>query len=181
MLAEEQSSSPAVVPPDPVSPKVPVLAGKEITKAFGPVKVLENVTLDAFGGEIHAIVGENGAGKSTLMKIFAGLLDPTSGEVRFRGEAVEAGNLRRMEQLGVRFIHQELNLAEDLRVVENLFLGEEPRRGLFLDEGRMRAKGKEVLRRVGADVDLDARVSALRISEKQLVRLLRRSPSKRLF
>jgi len=171
MLPEEQSSSPAVVPPDPVSPKVPVLAGKEITKAFGPVKVLENVTLDAFGGEIHAIVGENGAGKSTLMKIFAGLLDPTSGEVRFRGEAVETGNLRRMEQLGVRFIHQELNLAEDLRVVENLFLGEEPRRGLFLDEGRMRAKGKEVLRRVGADVGLDARVSALRISEKQLVEI----------
>src|SRR5258708_17466017 len=91
MLAEEQSSSPAVVPPDPVSPKVPVLAGKEITKTFGPVKVLENVTLDAFGGEIKAIVGENGAGKSTLMKIFAGLLDPTSGEVRFRGEPVETG------------------------------------------------------------------------------------------
>src|SRR5260221_2091420 len=103
------------------------------------------------------------------MKIFAGLLDPTSGEVRFRGEAVEAGNLRRTEQLGVRFIHQELNLAEDLREVENLFLGEEPRRGLFLDEGRILAEGKEVLRRVGADVELDARVSALGINEKHVV------------
>src|SRR5260221_11465852 len=124
MLPEEQNSSP-VVPPDLASPKVPVLAGNEITKAFGPVKVLENVTLDAFGGEIHAIVGENGAGKSTLMKIFAGLLDPTSGEVGFRGAPVETGDLRPMQQLGVRFIHQHLNPAYDLRVVEPLLLRHE--------------------------------------------------------
>jgi ribose transport system ATP-binding protein len=147
------------------------LAARGVTKAFGVVKVLQNVTLDFFGGEIHAIVGENGAGKSTLMKIFAGLLEPTSGEICFRGETIETGDLRRMEERGVRFIHQELNLAEDLRVVENLFLGEEPRRGVFLDEARMRAKGREVLRRVGAEVDLDARVSDLRISEKQLVEI----------
>lgn len=160
------------MPPDPIATtKVPVLAARGVTKAFGPVKVLQNITLDFFGGEIHAIVGENGAGKSTLMKILAGLLDPTSGEVCFRGEAIEIGNLRRMEQRGVRFIHQELNLAEDLRVIENLFLGEEPRWGPFLDEARMRTKGREVLRRVGAEVNLDARVSALRISEKQLVEI----------
>jgi ribose transport system ATP-binding protein len=165
----EQNPPSATVPV--ASSKAPVLAAHEVTKAFGPVKVLQDVTLDFFGGEIHAIVGENGAGKSTLMKILAGLLEPTSGEVRFRGETVETGDLRRMEERGVRFIHQELNLAEDLRVVENLFLGEEPRRGLFLDEARMRAQGREVLRRVGAEVDLDARVSDLRISEKQLVEI----------
>lgn len=171
MPPPEQNTSPAAVPVDPASSNVPVLAAQEITKAFGPVTVLQNVTLDFFGGEIHAIVGENGAGKSTLMKILAGLLEPSSGVVRFRGETVETGNLRRMEQLGVRFIHQELNLAEDLRVVENLFLGEEPRRGPFLDEARMRVNGREVLRRVGAEVDLDARVSDLRISEKQMVEI----------
>ncbi|MGA8659375.1 MAG: sugar ABC transporter ATP-binding protein [Chthoniobacterales bacterium] len=149
----------------------PTLAAKNVSKAFGPVTVLEGITLEFFAGEIHAIVGENGAGKSTLVNILAGLIKPSSGEVLFRGKRVETGNLREMENLGVRFIHQELNLAEDLTVVENLFLGEELVWGPFLDETRMRQKGRELLAEVGAQVDLDARVSSLRVSEKQMVEI----------
>jgi ribose transport system ATP-binding protein len=122
-------------------------------------------------GEIHAIVGENGAGKSTLMKILAGVIKPTLGEVLYEGKPVETGNLRTMENFGIRLIHQELNLAEDLSVVENLFLGEERTWGPFLDEGKMRAKGREVLAKVGLEVDLDAPVRNLRVSEKQLVEI----------
>jgi len=133
--------------------------------------VLDNINLDFAAGEIHAVVGENGAGKSTLVKILAGALELTAGTVSFKGTPAPAGNLRAMEHLGVRFIHQELNLAEDLTVQENLFLGQELRRGIFLDEGAMRRKGLEVLAQVGAKVHLDVPVGRLRISEKQMVEI----------
>lgn len=76
-----------------------------------------------------------------------------------------------MENLGVRFIHQELNLAEDLTVVENLFLGQEPRRGFFLDEQRMHKEGRQVLAEIGAGLPLYERVGNLRVSEKQMVEI----------
>src|ERR1700693_1161710 len=149
----------------------PILAAQDVTKAFGPVTVLHGIHIDFHAGEIHAIVGENGAGKSTLMKILAGVIKPTLGEVLYEGNPVETGNLRAMENFGVRLINQELNLAEDLPALENLFLGEERTWGPFLDEAKMRAKGREVLAKVGSDVDLDAPVRNLRVSEKQLVEI----------
>jgi ribose transport system ATP-binding protein len=149
----------------------PILAAYDVTKAFGPVTVLYGIHLDFHAGEIHAIVGENGAGKSTLMKILSGIIKPSLGEVRYKGKSIETGNIRAMEKFGVRLIHQELNLAEDLTVLENLFLGDEQTWGPFLDEPRMRAKAREVLARVGSDVDLDTPVYKLRVSEKQLVEI----------
>ncbi len=148
-----------------------VLAARDVTQAFGPVTVLEGINIDFSAGEIHAVVGENGAGKSTLMKILSGILRPSSGEVLYEGKPVKTGDLRTMENFGIRLIHQELNLAEDLSVLENLFLGEEQTWGPFLDEPKMRAKGREVLGKVGSDVDLDALVRDLRVSEKQLVEI----------
>jgi ribose transport system ATP-binding protein len=155
----------------PDSPNVPVLSAKGLCKDFGPVRVLDDINLDFAAGEIHAVVGENGAGKSTLVKILAGALEPTAGTVLFKGTTAPTGDLRAMENLGVRFIHQELNLAEDLSVQENLFLGQELRRGIFLDERAMRRKGSEVLAQVGTRVNLDVRVGRLRISEKQMVEI----------
>ena len=148
-----------------------ILAARDVTMAFGPVTVLHGINVDFNAGEIHAIVGENGAGKSTLMKILSGVLRPSLGKVLYEGKPVETGDLRTMEDFGVRLIHQELNLAEDLSVTENLFLGKEQTWGPFLDETKMRAKGREVLARVGSDVDLDAPVRKLRVSEKQLVEI----------
>jgi len=149
----------------------PKLSARQLTKAFGPVTVLQDVDVDFFAGEIHAVVGENGAGKSTLMRILSGILEPTAGEVWFDGRPVATGDLRAMERLGVRLIHQELNLAEDLSVVENLFLGQEPVRGPFLDERKMAQRGAEVLAAVGTDVALETRVKDLRVSEKQMVEI----------
>jgi ribose transport system ATP-binding protein len=149
----------------------PILAARDVTKAFGPVTVLHGIHLDFHAGEIHAIVGENGAGKSTLMKILSGIIKPSLGEVHYAGKPVETGDLRAMENLGVRLIHQELNLAEDLTVLENLFLGGERTWGPFLDEAKMRAEAREALTKVGSDVDLETPVYNLRVSEKQLVEI----------
>jgi ribose transport system ATP-binding protein len=149
----------------------PILAARDVTKAFGPVTVLHDIQIDFCVGEIHAIVGENGAGKSTLMKILSCVLKPSLGEVLYEGNPVETGNLRAMENFGVRLIHQELNLAEDLSVLENLFLGEERTWGPFLDEAKMRATGREVLAKVGSEIDLDTPVRNLRVSGKQLVEI----------
>ena len=154
-----------------LSMTTPKLSARRLSKAFGPVTVLHDVDVDFFAGEIHAVVGENGAGKSTLMRILSGILEPTAGEVWFDGRPVGTGDLRAMERLGVRLIHQELNLAEDLSVVENLFLGQEPLRGPFLDERKMAKRGAEVLAAVGTDVALDTRVKDLRVSEKQMVEI----------
>jgi ribose transport system ATP-binding protein len=148
-----------------------VLAANNVSKAFGPVTVLKSITLGFGAGEIHAIVGENGAGKSTFVKILAGVIEPSSGRIFFRGNPVEALTLRGMESLGVRFIHQELNLADDLTVLENIFLGREVAKGPFLDETTMRARGREVLAQVGAQVELHAKVGDLRMSEKQLIEI----------
>ena len=149
----------------------PILAAQDVTKAFGPVTVLHDIKINFLAGEIHAIVGENGAGKSTLMKILSGIIKPSLGEVLYEGKPVETGDLRAMENLGIRLIHQELNLAEDLSVLENLFLGEEQTWGPFLDEAKMREKGRELLAKVGANVELDAPIRDLRVSEKQLVEI----------
>jgi ribose transport system ATP-binding protein len=149
----------------------PILAARDVSKAYGPVTVLQGIKVNFLAGEIHAIVGENGAGKSTLMKILSGVVEPSLGQVLYEGKPVETGNLRGMENLGIRLIHQELNLAEDLSVLENLFLGEEQTWGPFLDEASMRGKGREVLAKVGAEVDLDAPIHDLRVSEKQLVEI----------
>ena len=150
---------------------VPRLSAKRLSKSFGSVTVLEDVNLDFFPGEIHAVVGENGAGKSTLMKILAGVLEPSQGEVWFDGNPAATGNVRAMETLGIRFIHQELNLAEELTVKENLFLGEEPTWGPFLNEGEMFHQGKEALAKIGLDVPLDSKINQLRVSEKQMVEI----------
>src|SRR3984957_17569948 len=98
----------------PDSPGIPVLSAKGLCKDFGPVRVLDDINLDFAAGEINAVVGENGAGKSTLVKIQAGALEQTPGTVLFKGTTSPTGTPRAMESLGVRFIHQELNLAEDL-------------------------------------------------------------------
>jgi ribose transport system ATP-binding protein len=148
-----------------------ILATRNITHAFGPVTVLYSINSDFVPGEVHAVVGENGAGKSTLMKICSGILRPSLGEVYYAGKPVETGNLRKMENLGIRLIHQELNLAEDLTVLENLFLGAETVWGPFLDEKKMRAEGQAVLEKVGLDISLNKPVRELRVSEKQLVEI----------
>src|SRR5690554_5546841 len=130
-----------------------LLNAKGIVKDFGPVRVLFGVDFDARRGEVHALIGENGAGKSTLVKILCGLLAPTAGELTYKGRPWKPASVSEAEREGVVMIHQEFNLAEDLTVEENLFLGRELRRGFLLDRKRMRERAREILRELETDVD----------------------------
>ena len=103
-----------------------------IEKSFPGVKALSGVTLDVNASELLALVGENGAGKSTLMKILAGAQPADAGEIVVDGTVVKIGGPKDAERLGIGMIYQEFNLVPDLGVIENITLGIEPVRGLFL-------------------------------------------------
>ncbi len=147
---------------------------RNVTKEFGPVRVLHGVGFALQPGRVYGLLGENGAGKSTLMKILAGYESPTTGEVVVDG-AVRApgGGSRAAEAQGIVLIHQEFNLADDLTIAQNIFLGHEIKRGLFLDDKAMREKTREALAKVGLPLDPDTRVRKLIVAEKQLVEIAR--------
>lgn len=142
-----------------------------IVKRFGPVEVLHGVSFELEQGKIYGLLGENGAGKSTLMKILAGYERPTEGGVLIGGEAVAFAGSRDAEARGIVLIHQEFNLAEDLTIAGNIFLGHEKRRGIFLDEAAMRAEAAAVLAQVGLERAPDTPVRQLIVAEKQLVEI----------
>ena len=147
------------------------VAFDNVVKAFGPVQVLHGVSFDLAPGRVYGLLGENGAGKSTLMKILAGYEALTSGELRVNGQPQQFRSSREAEALGIVLIHQEFNLAEDLSVADNIFLGHEKRKGLFLDDRAMRAEAAAALAQVGLVVDPATKVRRLIVAEKQLVAL----------
>jgi len=154
-----------------VSELPPVLAARGVSKRFGPIQVLFGIDIQLRPGEVHALVGENGAGKSTLMKILCGYEAPSEGAVLLDRAAISFGGSAAAEARGVVMIHQELNLAEQLSVEANIFLGREVRRGLFLDRRLMRDEATRLLRELEANVDPGARVSSLSVAEKQMVEI----------
>jgi ABC-type sugar transport system ATPase subunit len=143
---------------------------KDIVVDFGPVRAVDGVSITIGPGEIVGLLGENGAGKSSLMKVLGGALAPTRGEIFVDGSQKVLSGTKIAGQLGIRFIHQELNLANDLKVFENMFLGEELRHpwGL-LDTRTMIARCRDALGRVRADIDPETIVGDLQAAEKQLV------------
>ena len=143
-----------------------------IVKRFGPVQVLHGVDLAFEPGRIVGLLGENGAGKSTLMKILAGYEAPSEGGIVVNGRAVVFDGPRAAEAEGIVLIHQEFNLAEDLTVAQNMFLGHEMRRGWFVDDAAMRGIARGLLDDVGlGQVDPDTRVRDLIVAERQLVEI----------
>ncbi|MDF2891515.1 MAG: transporter related [Clostridia bacterium] len=145
---------------------------RNITKTFDALKALDNVSLQVCESEIHGLLGENGAGKSTLMNILAGAFPPTFGEIYLNGKKQENMTTHKANELGIRFIHQELNLVNDLKVYENLFLGEELT-GAFglLNKKQMIKKSAEVFKRMNIDIDPQEKVENLDTSRKQLVEI----------
>lgn len=150
---------------------MPRLSLDQVCRSFGPVEVLHDVDLALRAGSVHALIGENGAGKSTAMKILAGYLSPTRGTVRADGQETVFGGIRAAEARGIIMIHQEFNLAEQLSVEQNLFLGREIHKGLLLDKAEMRRRTRALLDRLNCDVDVDARVSRLSNSDKQMLEI----------
>jgi ABC-type sugar transport system ATPase subunit len=113
----------------------PLLEAKNLHKRFSGVHALNNVSAKFYPGEVIAVMGENGAGKSTLMKSLAGVHVPEQGEILWEGKKVSINHVRQASELGIAFIHQELNLADNLSVADNVFLGREPRVMGFLRSG----------------------------------------------
>ncbi len=123
----------------------PLLELIGINKSFGPVHVLHDVNFTVRAGEVTALVGDNGAGKSTLIKCVAGIHPMDSGHVRFRGRPVTIHNPREAADLGIEVVYQDLALADNLDVVQNMFLGRERGLPVWLDEARMEQAARETL------------------------------------
>ena len=143
----------------------------QVLKSFGPVEVLHGVSFSIEPGRVYGLLGENGAGKSTLMKILAGYEPLSGGSVRVNGEVRHFGGSRDAEGLGIVLIHQEFNLAEDLSVAQNIFLGHERKKGWLLDDAAMERDAAAALAEVGLHIDPTTKVRRLIVAEKQMVEI----------
>lgn len=151
-----------------------ILEMSDICKAFGANVVLKKVAFSLKGGEICALLGENGAGKSTLMNILGGVLPADSGEITLDGTPVVFHTPAESLGAGIAFIHQELNLINDLAVYENMFIGREiTRKNGLLDAERMCRETQAVFDRMGLDMDPKTMVRDLDASYKQIVEISR--------
>src|SRR3954462_13283679 len=157
-----------------MSASAPLLEVRGITKQYPGVRALKGVDFDVHAGEVHCLLGPNGAGKSTLIKCVSGVVAPTEGEIRVNGELLPVGEPSQSMAFGVGTIYQELDLVEDLRVAESVFLGHEPRRLGLLDRARMRAETTALLERLDhGDIKPDMFVRTLRPAAQQDVSIAR--------
>ena len=149
-----------------------VLSMKNISKSFFGVTVLDNVSLEVLEGEVHALLGENGAGKSTLMNILGGVYKKDSGEVVVDSVKLENASVSESEKAGVAFVHQELNLFNDLLVFENLFLGKEiVYKTGTLNKKAMMERSKELFESLGVNINPKDLTANLETSQKQLLEI----------
>ncbi len=160
-----------------------ILEMKGITKyifdAYGnalrnaTVKILNGVNFDLREGEVHILVGENGAGKSTLMKVLGGILPPDEGEILLDGKKVHPRNAREAMELGIGFIHQELNLCNNLSVAQNIFIGREKKGKLLMDNKGMLREARRLLNELGIDIDPAMQVAKLSTAQQQVVEIVK--------
>lgn len=151
----------------------PILEMREITRRFGNFYALKGVDLTVYPGEVHALMGENGAGKSTLMKILAGAYTASSGEVLIDGKPWQLKGPKEALAAGITLIYQEINLAPNLTVAENIFLGSEITRAGMVKRHQMADEAQQVINRLGAQFSATDKVSRLSIAEQQQVEIAR--------
>ena len=144
-----------------------------ITKEFPGIKANDNITLQLKKGEIHALLGENGAGKSTLMSILFGLYQPTSGIIKKNGQEVHINTPNDANDLNIGMVHQHFKLVECFSVLDNIILGVEPTKGLFLEKKNARAKVMELSEKYGLMVDPDALISDITVGMQQRTEILK--------
>ncbi|MGW8064227.1 sugar ABC transporter ATP-binding protein [Streptomyces ziwulingensis] len=156
--------------PGPEAPAVLALEG--VSKSFGAVRALRDVTLRLYAGEAHALAGENGAGKSTLIKTLAGVHRPDTGTVLLDGEPVDFHGPADARDAGIAVIYQEPTLFPDLSVAENIFIGRQPRRSLGrVDHRTVRSAAAGLFARLGVALDPDQPARGLSIADQQLVEI----------
>ena len=152
----------------------PLISMRGVAKRFGPTIALKGVDLDLFAGQAVALIGENGAGKSTLMKVLSGAHAADAGTMTLGGQAYAPRNPLDARRAGVAMIYQELSIAPDLTVMENILLGVEPGRGPLVGWREMRRRAAAALAEVGRpDIDPAARAGDLGIAEQQLIEIAR--------
>jgi len=149
----------------------PLLAVRGLTKSFPGVLALRGVSLHLHKGEVLSLIGENGAGKSTLMKILAGVQPADNGDYLIDGEPVSIQNVRDAMERGIALIHQELNLAANLDLAANIFLGREPNKKGIIQEKKLREDASKYLKRVGLDLPSETITGTLPIGKQQLVEI----------
>ncbi|HCB92185.1 MAG TPA: sugar ABC transporter ATP-binding protein [Ruminococcaceae bacterium] len=148
-----------------------VLEMEHISKSFPGVQALQDVFLKVKPGSVHALVGENGAGKSTLMKCLFGIYIKDSGEIRLDGKRVEITNSKQALDLGISMIHQEQHPIRFRPVMENIWLGRFPKRGIAVDKKAMIQKTRHLFEEVGLDIDPEVPAGTLSPSNLQLVEI----------
>ncbi|MGL4831359.1 MAG: sugar ABC transporter ATP-binding protein, partial [Propionibacteriaceae bacterium] len=144
-----------------------------VSKSFGPVCVIDDVTLTLEPGQVHVLLGENGAGKSTLIKMMSGIYHPDKGEVLIDGKPVHLAGPRDAERRGIATIHQELNLVPTMSIAENIMLGRFPTKAGMIDRRAVRQRAQAALDRIGITLDIDLPVGKLGIAKQQLVEIAR--------
>ncbi|MFK7863194.1 MAG: sugar ABC transporter ATP-binding protein [Pseudohongiellaceae bacterium] len=159
-------------------PNPPFFRANSVSKSFGEVTVLKDIDLQINQGEVLALLGENGAGKSTLVKLIGGYENISSGELALFSDSgdeqplpIDGWNHSKAESAGVILIHQELNLAEQLNAVENIFLGNEISKGGFLNQEKMLSLTQEYLSILDCDIDASVPVKELPVSVKQMIEI----------
>src|SRR6195952_3901785 len=145
-----------------------------ITKVYPGVTALDDITLSVGRGEVLGLIGENGAGKSTLMKILGGIVAPTAGTIQIDGQAHAMFSVNQSMRAGIAFVHQELNLFDNLDVAANIGMGREPLsfgKLMLINRQRLRDRVRPLLNRLGADFGPDTPVERLSIAQRQLVEI----------
>ena len=148
-----------------------VLEMTGIVKSFPGVKALKGVDLRVRPGTVHAVMGENGAGKSTLMKCLIGMYSIESGKVLYRGEPVSFPNTNAAIKSGISMIHQELSPVTERPVMENVWLGRNPRRGIMVNHKKMRKDTIDLFERLNIDISPDEKMGNLSVAKMQMVEI----------
>ncbi len=152
---------------------MPVIQMRDISKSFGGVHALNNVQMQAYAGEVHALLGENGAGKSTLIKTMTGVHQPDSGEIYLHGESTRFSGPREAQQRGIGAIYQEPSLFPDLDIAENIMVGRQPTRGGWVVWRNMYQEARTLLEQLGVKLDPRTKARNLSVAQQQTVEIAR--------
>ena len=145
-----------------------ILTMNGIDKTFPGVHALDHVDFEVRKGEVHALMGENGAGKSTLMKVLTGIYSKDSGTITYEGREVEFHSPREAQEAGIVIVHQELNMMGHLTVAQNIFIGREPRGGLFIKDAAMNAEARKLFAQLNIEIDPKETMSNLTVAKQQM-------------
>ncbi|POH62916.1 sugar ABC transporter ATP-binding protein [Cryobacterium zongtaii] len=149
----------------------PLITLQNVTKTFGQVTVIQDVTVSVYPGQVQVLLGENGAGKSTLIKMVAGVYQPDGGQILVDGAVTSLPSTRAAEEHGIATIHQELNLVATMSVAENVMLGRMPTKLGMVDRKELRRQARAALALIGLEIDVDTPVGQLGIARQQLVEI----------